>query len=1072
MAEETLERSLGDGETVGAPAEIAKGMEDQQHKADGLGNIAADANDDNVSIASSEISRIEMEMRLGILRDSDNLVPSESVFVRDRKVSDRFAKASGLYARVLESRVRMLESQIRDIQLQTGLRKEKEVEVEPSPTLDGRCDPSRPLEPVEMPTKELRSIAHGDFTEEGAACLVLGFGSGNESLPEVSMRPRDQPVSKRSAGGGPNDQLERDRFKAVDLDRILFMSPWLFILIELLTGQDSLRYSRQFVYPFKHLLTYSEHVKLLLERLTSLDLDSFRVEDMVPTLTQAVAAVANDLGSEYSTVEISNENTTKVLVKLDFTKHFQKAAESASSAPSDPSQGDVPVPPSTQADSLATEAEQTKFKCTCLKDARDHLQALFDVMNVYLSELMAEHSAIAERRQRKIKFYNLWLLFKPGSLITKPQLPYRAYRVLRVHGGRPLLSTAVVDPEYGASGVNTFLDTARKSGISPFVIECMGIDFDGANFGPIHERVEIGEFEGWKTIVELEAHPIDFVNDAQSLKNSLIARGHRFAQLRGFQHKKHSGLSLTDPEEEIDSEVIVDLTMAYRQPDYLGWKPQLGIEEFKRSDYRELYENGCPSKEICTPWHNRICDDTVLDNYLSEVFITSETNGVLGQSSYDSQPLSEDQLILLPYRVHAFSLRSRKWVPLNIENLADVQDDKNPEITASAFNDLVIREDYKTTVKALVMSHTLGRGDRHQVDLVRGKGKGLIILLHGVPGVGKTSTAECVAAYTRSPLFPITCGDIGQTAVDVEANLDKIFLQARKWGCVLLLDEADVFLAKRERDSIERNALVTVFLRALEYYSGILFLTTNRIGAFDEAFISRIHMSLYFPDLDQDNTFKVWAMNLARLQNSGRNIFVDKEPILEFTRNHWKDGHRWNGRQIRNAFQTAIALAEYDFHERCNRCATTREPPPAMPVVEAKHFKAVAETSAQFHDYLTETLGGSTHKLKAKMGEVRSDSWQDRGVDTPSGKKYSMERAVRMKGPQNRASDVSKPIPPQQQAVPVAAEPIKPISTEPPTMTAGGVDEAEEFRQMLEEERKREKMERFARFKQEQAKGL
>ncbi|KAL8857165.1 MAG: hypothetical protein Q9178_006220 [Gyalolechia marmorata] len=485
--------------------------------------------------------------------------------------------------------------------------------------------------------------------------------------------------------------------------------------------------------------------------------------------------------------------------------------------------------------------------------------------------------------------------------------------------------------------------------------------------------------------------------------------------------------------------------MAYRQPEYSVWKPQLGIGEFMRSDYRELYESACILEEKdCETWHNRICDDTVLDNYLSEVFITSEINGGLGQSSYD--------------------------IPLNIENLADVQDDKNPDIAASAFNDLIIREEYKTTVKALVMSHALSPGDRHQVDLVRGKGKGLIILLHGVPGVGKTSTAECVAAYTRRPLFPITCGDLGQTAVDVEANLDKIFLQARKWGCVLLLDEADVFLAKRERDGIERNALVTVFLRALEYYAGVLFLTTNRISVFDEAFISRIHMSLYFPDLDQDSTFKVWAMNLARLQDSGRKIFVDKEPIQEFTRNHWKEGHRWNGRQIRNAFQTAIALAEYDFHERCGRCATTGEPPPFMPVLEAKHFKAVAETSAQFHDYLTEILGGSTHKLKAKMGEVRSDSWQDRGVDTPSGKKYNMKRAARMKAPHNRASDISKPIPPHQQAVPVAAEPSKPMSIELPKMTAEVVDEEEEFRQMLEEEAKREKMERFARYKQ--AKGL
>lgn len=44
-------------------------------------------------------------------------------------------------------------------------------------------------------------------------------------------------------------------------------------------------------------------------------------------------------------------------------------------------------------------------------------------------------------------------------------------------------------------------------------------------------------------------------------------------------------------------------------------------------------------------------------------------------------------------------------------------------------------------------------------DLVRGKGKGVIILLHGVPGVGKTSTAECVAQYTGRPLYALTCGE-------------------------------------------------------------------------------------------------------------------------------------------------------------------------------------------------------------------------------------------------------------------------------------------------------------------------
>jgi SpoVK/Ycf46/Vps4 family AAA+-type ATPase len=99
---------------------------------------------------------------------------------------------------------------------------------------------------------------------------------------------------------------------------------------------------------------------------------------------------------------------------------------------------------------------------------------------------------------------------------------------------------------------------------------------------------------------------------------------------------------------------------------------------------------------------------------------------------------------------------------------------------------------------------------QREFDAVKGKGTGLVILLHGAPGVGKTSTAECVAANAGMPLFPITCGDLGgSTAQEVERNLEKFFDLARKWGCVLLLDEADVFLSAREKGDIRQNSLVS-----------------------------------------------------------------------------------------------------------------------------------------------------------------------------------------------------------------------------------------------------------------------
>ena len=301
----------------------------------------------------------------------------------------------------------------------------------------------------------------------------------------------------------------------------------------------------------------------------------------------------------------------------------------------------------------------------------------------------------------------------------------------------------------------------------------------------------------------------------------------------------------------------------------------------------------------------------------------------------------------------------------------------------------------------MVKSHALSSRDtnKQQVDLIRGKGKGLVILLHGVPGVGKTSTAESVAAFARKPLLPITCGDIGQTARDVDANLRTFFHAARRWGCILLIDEADIFLEKRDRSgsSIERNALVSVFLRCLEYYSGILFLTTNRVGTFDEAFISRIHMSLYYGDLDQDHTQRIWLMHIDRLKRPGRNLYVHEDEIRAFAKEHWRDGHRWNGRQIRNAFHTALALAEYDFHEDCIMCEETGDKPPSKPKLLAKHFKAVAQTSAEFDNFLTSVYGGMSHKDKARVAELRNDDWQDRGVETPTGKIFPTERAARPK---------------------------------------------------------------------------
>lgn len=193
--------------------------------------------------------------------------------------------------------------------------------------------------------------------------------------------------------------------------------------------------------------------------------------------------------------------------------------------------------------------------------------------------------------------------------------------------------------------------------------------------------------------------------------------------------------------------------------------------------------------------------------------------------------------------------------------------------------------------------------------------------------------------------------------------------------------------AKRSGENLARNGLVSVFLRVLEYYQGILFLTSNRVGTFDEAFRSRIHLSLYYPPLSKETTTKIWKTNLDRLDKSGRMTF-NGEKIMEFAEKQFQKGTRWNGRQIRNAFQTAISLAGYDHTKKL--ASNNPSEVPTKPKLTKDHFKKVAKASADFDDYVREVMGGEDYARKAEIEEVRADSFRlDRSLS------QSKVRAIR-----------------------------------------------------------------------------
>ncbi|KAH7363720.1 P-loop containing nucleoside triphosphate hydrolase protein [Pyrenochaeta sp. MPI-SDFR-AT-0127] len=324
-------------------------------------------------------------------------------------------------------------------------------------------------------------------------------------------------------------------------------------------------------------------------------------------------------------------------------------------------------------------------------------------------------------------------------------------------------------------------------------------------------------------------------------------------------------------------------------------------------------------------------------------------------------PPPSPEISVFPDTIPAYNLRNKKWVDLEVDQFRDVGWNKQ------SFSHLVIDNESKELVRALVTNQI----SREQgTDIIESKGNGLIILLHGGPGTGKTFTAESVAELAEKPLFRVTCGDIGTKPEDVEKYLESVLNLSKIWGCVVLLDEAEVFLEKRKITDLERNALVSVFLRVLEYYEGILILTSNRVGTFDEAFKSRIQLSLHYDDLTKGQRQKIWRNFLERLKSMDKlppakvtdpssRTLKDAEPIaidfddVECYISELAE-HDMNGRQIRNAITTARQLAKFKKEQ-----------------MNYSHLQHVIAVSSKFDKYLTSVQEGLTDNQIARDEGVR-----------------------------------------------------------------------------------------------------
>ncbi|KAI0176477.1 P-loop containing nucleoside triphosphate hydrolase protein [Hypoxylon sp. FL1284] len=394
-------------------------------------------------------------------------------------------------------------------------------------------------------------------------------------------------------------------------------------------------------------------------------------------------------------------------------------------------------------------------------------------------------------------------------------------------------------------------------------VHCTYTDDNGLAVGEATQVIQMAQRSKFPAgnpvaIKELSVFPRTFVDEGESLERRLKARGEKFLSLKNMATVAYEG----------DAEWL-------REPPYTYYDP-----------------SSCNFRGVWLPFTES--GRVILDR---KTFAEEQP---LGKSKVK---MMEPNPVLCPPYTLGYSLSRKTWCRFLTANIRDVEWDP------SAWESLILPNKEKRLLKALISSHNYSKAPR---DFMQQKGKGLVVLLHGTPGSGKTLTAETAAEGNKKALVSTSVGELNKNAssfsgsASFEKELKKVLQYATIWQAVVLIDEADVFLeARKDVGNSERNTLVAIFLRELEYFGGIVFLTTNRVGSFDIAMKSRIHLSLSYSPPEIEIRRRIWEHCLGAVPADAMDIDVDKtiDSLV---------ADKLNGREIANAVNTARTLARFD----------------------------------------------------------------------------------------------------------------------------------------------------------------
>lgn len=395
---------------------------------------------------------------------------------------------------------------------------------------------------------------------------------------------------------------------------------------------------------------------------------------------------------------------------------------------------------------------------------------------------------------KKIHFDDLWWLFKPGDLIysspimqvgkPRPSTEQRMWRLHQMSENHTQWNLDEIARDHSSSLGHKKEkpdeyqnDTAKKPDADHMTLWCYYLDYTGTNLCPVGSKIIIDRFAGEIDMTLLKAYPLRFAPHREEITKKLSAERSNFVRYSSTSPRPqvtHDGWSVAknvegwdvnyedQHYEYVDSEVIIDFEESFQKHPW--WKPNFfwscireqPATKWKLDGFPVMHWTGRQRSKVVSERQDLCQFESGLKAVRSNAWIAKDSHLVLTdylsadlgsgigriyeyRETYIVPPkspeLTDEDILLLPIRLFAYSLRDRKFFQIDIRNLKEVKQVQDP------FKSLQIDPGHKDTVESLLYTHfdrkTLDRRPGPAIpdqDLIRGKGRGVVILLHGAPG--------------------------------------------------------------------------------------------------------------------------------------------------------------------------------------------------------------------------------------------------------------------------------------------------------------------------------------------------